>query len=357
MQEQTEGKLWAKPLPLVIVLVLLAIIIFGLSQRPVSRNQLRLSLETSNISLTTVTPDFQYQPILNNLKLSRLNIQGLQEVQLPEQTYTAPQGLWLTGSFYAPDGASKSSVVHLSFLEYLGKCKIWIERGNTKDLYHLIVEGESLRLGVHLDGQITVSGFGEKRQDLGAPDVSTSVKLTPGKARLQLSFIFNTPPADKTAFLANEFFAQNLMFHTSTNEYAKVLSGIETGTLFLESLNDKEYKLYPGDFLFLPGSEGVVRRLRFKNQLLNLEFHGHAQRIHFGFPAAHNQKHRDVTPSQLLQMLSNTDWNLFWLVLSSFATAIFGLFPNFLSQLKKLLCKSSTSCISSAETSSSNTTD
>ena len=234
-----------------------------------------ISLEASVLEVGfTVTANHL---LIDAIRLDDLGVSGVHSVEMPFQLAPAPiRSLRLKTPNPGPShgeltlepllAASGARIV----LSSVGPSRWRISLGGKPIEFHAGVSGS-----VHIDPANSTPAFASPKDFTfsGGPEAVDLDLLLHGAATQP--FAAHLPVADLSLFRVEES-------HDQTDTLIDRVSAISEGSLYLSALDDREYKLRPGQPLELVGAHGVLRKLTFDNGKISLRFEGSVHDIETG---------------------------------------------------------------------------
>jgi hypothetical protein len=300
----TSRKRWPVATALGATLLIVSLLLFT----RVPTTEVELDLAASEAAF--VVPS--QQVLTERLNLSAVGIAGAVSIELPRPLgapATTPADGDLAIRIAATSVGNRVGRVNLSALTVLPGTRVGIQRLEGSPRYRLSLRGADLvvRVGVLGPTEIGLAGMAVERVDFRTP---RSIVLKSGAHELTIDLspstdvpTLNSPlPVTRLALFRVDEYPEG--DHTVVRR----VSTIESGSVFLESLNGQERKLRAGQRLDFDEIQGEMRTLRLGADHVALKLGGRVR----GMTTGSGSTERSLMPTVLDWMYARHGVSLLW---------------------------------------------
>jgi hypothetical protein len=272
----------------------------------VSETEVELDLTISGVRFS-LSRD---QVIAGAMRVARLGISGLRDLQLPAEAAPGAQPGPSAIRISANGLAKPPGVATLAPLTLTSGATIGLEPVGEPHEYSLSLKAPAIEMRVDIDGSVdlALAGSPPRHLDLRSPR-PILLRAGPNDVSLDLSFSAATP----TPFQPQLAVKDLALFRI--DEYAdgdrtlvRRVSTVLSGTLFLESLNDEKHLIRPGEALEFEKSDGEFRELRLEDNRIGLRYHGSVR----GMTTGSGEARRSLMPTYLEWLRARHGLSLLW---------------------------------------------
>ncbi len=304
LYEKTKPQRKPARWPVVTILALVVLLVGLTLLLKIPRTEIELELTSTDLQFTL--PE---QAALTKLMvLSEIGVSDLKDIQLPRtrslkaHTLNYGESMGAAMRLTALQDATSQGSITLSPMILPEGTHVALEVTEFPNQYRLTLtfpEEAASNLQVSVNGPIEVRITGGPLEQYTYP-YPQSIRLQPATNRV--TFDLTLPdearttfsshlPAEGLAFLR----AEQLMSQTET--YAREVSAVLSGTLYLTELASQEHPLRIGEYLLLNESSGRIRLLALEKNRLALQFHGKVHELTTGWEE--NPKPNNLMPNYL----------------------------------------------------------
>ena len=255
-------------------LIVVSILLFA----RVQRTEIELEVSATDVGFSLPSQ----QVLMENVTVASLGASGLAGVRLPDpldrllQDEPAHDEGEAAIRLLSVRGASQTGTISIGALIPDRDCYVWLRRGELPTQYRLSLRNPRVDIQVDLLGPVEVSlaGVPPRVQDFSSP---RAIVLRPAQGIVDLDLTFvdldrpgltpQVPVRDLTFSRVDEFADRGVSI-------VRRLSTIQSGTLYLESLNGEKRQLRAGEALRFSEVNGEIRMVRLEGDHLALNFHG-----------------------------------------------------------------------------------
>ncbi|MCZ6622699.1 MAG: hypothetical protein O7B35_00465 [Deltaproteobacteria bacterium] len=287
-------------------------------------------LEEAEIELNLVVSEFGFvspveQVLTNSTNLAVLGVSGLSEVQLPQACRQAAASSYpvsdVSVRLATVSDGERPGVITLAPVVIFADTRLRLRHTEISKQYRLSLLTDSLELQTHIDGGIKVNVTGTRPEQLNCSfPRSVTLRSDSQWVDLDLTFPDTSPHAFSPQLSANNLsFFRIDEFMDPDRTLIRRVSTILSGTLYLESLNGKEYPLRPGETIVFEESTGQIRTLQVYGGVILLRFRG---RVH-GMSLGTGASQRNLMPTYLEWLSVHHGLELLWGTVISVFSLIF----------------------------------
>lgn len=296
---------WAIPLVAVTTLACTSVLLFA----RVPSTEVEMELKVSELSFVVPQPRF----ITNALSVSDLKVSGLRAITLPGTgANPSMDGPAATISLTPDRIGRRTGTVNVDPISLPGGARVWLRKADGARRYGMNLRGVTSALPVSANGPIrlVVPQLVNEVRDFSFPRL---INLVADSQQVSLEFA-TTEAADRLHALQAPLPADSLFlyrierFQQADQALARQVPTIQSGTLYLESLNGENRPLREGEGLNLAWSSGELRQLRLDDDGVLLRFHGQVR----GMTVGSGDVRRSLMPTWLEWLRARHGLWLLW---------------------------------------------
>jgi hypothetical protein len=302
--EPTVKKRWPLAAALAATLLVVSILLF----MRLPATEVELDLTTSEVGFVVPTQ----QVLTESMNVSAVGIAGLSSIQLPrpfEVADSVPRSGDMAIRIAAASAGGRTGSVNLGALTVPPGTRVGVALLDGARRYRISLRGPNLmvRIGVLGPTETSVAGLPVTRVDFRTP---RSIVVRSDSEEV---FIDLTLPEGATAFSPLLPLTQLALFRVDRypegeQSVIRRVSAIQSGSVFLESLDGQERKLRTGQALEFDKIEGEIRTLRLDDDHITLQLHGRAR----GMTTGSGPTERSLMPTVLEWLYARHGASLLW---------------------------------------------
>lgn len=273
---------------------------------------LYLRTPTTEIELEASVSELQFvspveQVLTQILVLRSLQVAGADAVSMSDSQVQGPGGGAITLQADAGSPSCAGTITLDPMLLPAGS-RVRLRGTPGAERLRMSLLAPGMRLHVTVDGCVKLTAGGAKTVRTSGTR-SVTVGLGSDEADIDMAAIDATPPALAGSLSATALsLARVEQFGEEGRSHVRHASTIESGRLFMLSLNGQEKALRPGEEIAFAQVRGELRSMEPRAPLIALRFHGQADGMVAGFGASA----RDIMPTWLEWLRSNQSLSLLW---------------------------------------------
>jgi hypothetical protein len=295
---------WAVPLVAVVTVAGMSVLLFA----RVSSTEIELELKVSELSF--VVPELRI--LTNALNVSGLRVSGLRAIELPGEGADSSAGHAASISLAQDQVGRRTGTVSVDPISVPGGARVWLRKVGGPRWYGMSIRGTISGLAVSAKGPVRLvvpqvmnemRDFSfPRRIDLVADSEQVSLEFATAEAAEQHHAFQSPLPADSL------FLSRIDRFQHGDQALVRQVPTIQSGTLYLESLNGEARPLREGEGLNLEWSSGEMRQLRLDDDGILLRFHGMVR----GMTTGSGDVRRSLMPTWLESLRAQHGLWLLW---------------------------------------------
>jgi hypothetical protein len=296
---------WAVPLVAVVTVAAMSVLLFA----RVSSTEIELELKVSELSF--VVPELRI--LTNALNVSGLRVSGLRAIELPGDGADSSGAGHAASISLAPDRVGRrTGTVSVDPISVPGGARVWLRKVDGPRWYGMNIRGATSGLAVSANGPVRLvipqvvneaRDFSfPRRINLAADSEQVSLEFAMEEAAEQHRTFQSPVPADSLLLYRIDRFQQG------DQALVRRVPTIQSGTLYLESLNGEARPLREGEGLNLAWSSGEMRQLRLDDDGVLLRFHG----VVSGMTTGSGDVRRSLMPTWLESLRAQHGLWLLW---------------------------------------------
>jgi hypothetical protein len=285
-------KRWPVALLFAATLLVVSILLFA----RVRETDIELDLAVSEVSFVSPT----LQTLAETMELSSLGVSGLRQVQLSgAEAPSEETGLRLS---VAPAGDRRGSI-NLATVMLAPKDHVWLRNTGSPDQWRLSLKGKPAEFRAELLGAVQVEPVngGVQQLDSVVPQI---VLLQSGAEDIDFDLSFFAPGG---SIFAPQLSAEGLSL-SAVDEFRRIISTVESGSIYFVSLGDRERKLRPREMIHFEQSQGEIRTLRLQDGHIELKYHGRVR----GLSTGEDGGRRSLMPTWFEWLSARHSLSLLW---------------------------------------------
>jgi hypothetical protein len=274
----------------------------------VSSTEIELEAKVSELSF--VVPKLQV--ITDAMNLSALGVFGLSAVELPAAASSRPTSPAVSVLLAADTAGRRTGTVSLDPITLREGARVSLRKAEGRHRYWMSLREAGTDLGASLRGpvRLVVSPGLDEVNDYTFP---RRVGLKPDSSQVILEFstaeTSDTRVAFRSPLLAESLFLfRRDRFQHGAEMLAPLVPTIQSGTLYLESLNGKARPLRAGEGLHLAWSGGEIRELVLGDDGVVMRFHGMVR----GMSTGSGEVKQSLMPTLLEWLRARHGLSLLW---------------------------------------------
>jgi hypothetical protein len=268
------------------------LIVSALTGLRVARTEIELDLQVSQLTFALPTAN----AIADPLAVTSLGASNLQAIELPRsrlhdgERYTEPSILLAVATVSGRRGS-----VNLDGLALPAGAEISLRKSRVPGEYELFLNNSRAAIAVSVDGpvHVVIGGRLDETVDFTIP---RQVRLVPGLGLVKLDFTM----ADTSKLALSYQLPIRQLQLSRIDEFTQAeapvvrsISTIQSGTLYLESIDGAARPLRAGEGLQFRESDGVIRALELGGEHIGLQFVGEVR----GMTAGSGSVRRSLMPT------------------------------------------------------------
>lgn len=299
-----------------VIAVTLAILTVLLFKR-VPSTEVELELVASEIEFTVPTR----QVVIDGMPLATLGVAGIARIEaptddreralVPDPSGDPPDAVrFVAGSRASPDDARAAGSVTLGELVVPAGTTLRLGVGDAGASRRITLRGAEVSVAVTLHGSVSV---GTSQSPPDERSFATPRLVSIHAARDELVLDLGLPGAARSAFApvidVSDLSASRMNQHVdTTGSVVRRVSTIQSGSVYLSSLDDRERRLRTGEVLVLDGVHGEIASLAFTDAGVEVRFRGRVRGMTVGW----GEHPRSLMPTWLEWALAQHGLTLLW---------------------------------------------
>jgi len=257
------------------------LLVSALTGLRVPRTEIELDLQVSQLTFTLPAAN----PIADPLAVTSLGVSNLQTIELPRsrlreaERFNEPSILLSVATLSTQRGS-----LNLDGLSLPAGAEISLRKSKIPGEYELFINNSSAVIATSVDGPVRVVIGGRLDQNIDFP-IPRQVRLSPERGVVKVDFAL----ADTSKLaLSYQLPIRRLQlsrideFTQSDEPIVRSISTIQSGTLYLESIEGEARPLRAGEGLQFRESDGELRALELGGEYIALQFVGQVRGMTVG---------------------------------------------------------------------------